>query len=87
MEFQGSVITEQGITFAIVIVKKQVIDNRIEANELIQAIRMQMFKGLPVILMAQDSKGIPTYYGRDDIARFLSNIHPSRIPWKKYRFD
>lgn len=87
LEFQGSIIREQGVTFAIVVVKRHVIDNRNEANEMIQAIGMQVFRGLPVILMAQDSRGIPTYYGRDDIVRFLANIHPGRIPWKKYRFD
>jgi hypothetical protein len=87
MELQGSIIREQGITFAIVIVKKHVIDNRTEADEMVHAFRMQVFRGLPVILMAQDSRGVPTYYGRDDIVRFLANIHPGRIPWKKYRFD
>lgn len=87
LEFEGSVITEQGVTFAIVVVKRHVIDNRIEADELIQSFRMRVFEGMPVILMAQDSRGIPTYYGRDDIVKFLASIHPGRIPWKKYRLD
>jgi hypothetical protein len=34
--------------------------------------------------MAQDSRGIATYQGRQDIVRFLSNIHPERIPWRQY---
>jgi hypothetical protein len=37
MKFQGAVIKEQGVTFAVVVVKMSVIDNRIEANKLYRA--------------------------------------------------
>jgi hypothetical protein len=43
-----------------------------------------VFPGMPVVLMAQDSRGTPTYYGRRDIVRFLGDISMSRIPWKWY---
>lgn len=86
LELIGSVIKEQGITFAVVLVKKYVIDNRSEADNLIQTLRIQIFKGMPVVLMAENSGRIQTY-GRDDIAKFLANINPRRIPWKKYRIN
>ena len=38
MRLQGAVIKEQGVTFAVVIVKPHVIDNTIEANQMIAAI-------------------------------------------------
>jgi hypothetical protein len=82
----GSVIKEQGVTFAVVLVKKHVIDNRIEADRLIQGLRMQIFQGMPVVLMNRDTGRTQTY-GRNDIARFLANIDPGRIPWKKYRIN
>jgi hypothetical protein len=34
--------------------------------------------------MAQDAEGRPTYYGRQDIARFLASIPLSAIPRKGY---
>ncbi len=40
--------------------------------------------GVPVVLMAQDTSGRPTFYGRRDIARFLSNVPISAIPWREY---
>lgn len=83
MKFQGSVMKEQGATFAIVIVKKYVIDNRIEAEKAIQSFQ-PVFPGIPVILMAQDSKGIPMYFGRDDIAKFMANVPLHAVPWKEY---
>ncbi len=83
MTFQGAVINEQGITFAVVIVKKRVIDNGSEASNAVQAFQ-GVFTGMPVILMAQDSRGVPTYYGRRDIARFMANVPLRAIPWKEY---
>lgn len=83
MTFQGAVIREQGITFAVVIVKKYVIDSSAEANRTIAACQ-PVFPGLPVMLMAQDYQGTPTYYGRRDIADFLANVPLEAIPWREY---
>jgi len=83
MKFQGSVIREQGVTFAIVIVKKQVIDNRSEAENAIRMF-MPVFPSLPVVLMAQDSRGVPTYFGRPDIAKFMAHVPIHAVPWKEY---
>ncbi len=83
MTFQGAVIREQGVTFAVVIVKKHVIDSSFEAGRAIVAFQ-PVFPGVPVVLMAQDHQGTPTYYGRQDIARFLADVPLEAIPWKEY---
>ena len=83
MKFQGSVIREQGITFAIVIVKKHVIDNRSEAEDAIRHFQ-PVFPAIPVVLMAQDSRGVPTYFGRPDIVKFMANVPIQSVPWKEY---
>lgn len=83
MTFQGAVVREQGVTFAVVIVKKHVIDSSAESSRAIAAFQ-PVFPGLPVVLMAQDYQGTPTYYGRQDIARFLASVPLSAIPWKQY---
>ena len=83
MRFQGSVIKEQGVTFAIVIAKKYVVDSQSQSAEMIRSF-MPLFPGLPIVLMAQDSRGTPTYRGRKDIINFLAKLHISQIPWKEY---
>lgn len=83
MKFQGAVIKEQGVTFAVVIVKKHVIDNRSQAAQAVSSFQ-PFFPGIPVVLMAQDHRGVPTYYGRKDIARFLASVPLQAIPWKEY---
>ena len=83
MKIQGAVIKEQGITFAIVIVKKRVVDNKISADEAISNFS-PLFPGLPLVLAAQDLRRQFTYYGRSDIIRFLASIDAGRIPWQEY---
>lgn len=82
MTFEGAVIREQGVEFAIVIVKRHVIQNRIEANRAVVAFGPHF--GVPVVLMAQDSRGVPTYYGRNDLVRFLANTPLEAIPWSRF---
>lgn len=83
MRFEGAVIEEQGVTFAVVIVKQHIVSISSEANDAIASFQ-PLFPGIPVVLMAQDSRGTPTYYGRRDIAGFMANVPPSAIPWKEY---
>lgn len=85
MRVQGAVIREQGQTFAVVIVKPQVIQNSSEASDAIRSF-MPAFR-VPVILMAQDSRGTPTYYGRPDIAKFKASVPVHAIPWREYTIN
>lgn len=86
MTFEGAVLKEQGITFGIVVVREHVISNHSEADDAI--ITFQPILGVaPVVLMAQDHRGTPQYYGRKDIVAFLANIDFRRIPWKKYTYS
>lgn len=83
MRFQGAVVREQGVTFAVVVVKKHVLDNPTQREELRVGLA-SAFPGLPVTLMAQDYRGRPHYHGRKDVVRFLANVPFQAIPWRWY---
>ena len=85
MQVTGAVIREQGITFAVVIVKPHVVSNPHEGQSAIASFT-PVFR-VPVVLMAQDGSGRPTYYGRKDIAAFMSNVPLGAIPWKHYTIN
>jgi len=86
MQLEGAVVKEQGQTFAIVVVKHHVTNNKMAASSAIDSFQ-GCFPGMPIVLMSQDSCGRPTYFGRRDIADFLSRVPTSSIPWKQYTFN
>lgn len=86
MQIDGAVVEEQGVTFAIVVIKSSVLQNSFEIEKTRDSY-IPLFPDMPIILMAQDDEGIPTYNGRKDIVQFLADIDFTRIPWKRYTFN
>lgn len=84
MKFQGALIQEQGVKFAIIVVKRSVIQSPSQRSAAQRGFG-SVFPGVPVVLMAQDLRGAPTYWGRPDLARFVSKVPMQAIPWKEYR--
>ncbi len=70
MQFEGALLKEQGVTFAIVVVKPHVLNRTMECDNARRS-STPVFPGVPIILMAQNSRGVPTYQGRSDIVRFF----------------
>lgn len=87
MKFTGSVIKEdikgRETTFAVVVVTRAVVENRDMASRTAQHFQC-VFPGIPIVLMAQDSSGTPTYVGRPDLVWFLAEVPVGRIPWREY---
>jgi hypothetical protein len=83
MQFDGALIREQGVTFAIAIVRKAVLADRVRASSVAQSFQ-SAFPGVPIVLMAQDSHGTPTYLGRRDLVQFLAATPLRSIPWRRY---
>ena len=86
MQFEGAVIREQGQTFAVVVVKRHVLDHASTATNAIRSFS-SVFPDMLVVLMGQDIRGKATYYGPRNIVRFLSHVSPSRLPWRRYSFS
>lgn len=86
MKIQGAVIKEQGVTFAVAVVKHHVTSSNLEADK-VRGSLQGYFPGLPLVLASQDSRGTFRYHGRTDLAKFLAALHPSQIPWKEYTFS
>ena len=81
--FDGAVVRERGVEFAIAVVKKSAL-NMPSARDQAQVEFSSAFGGLPTVLMAQDASGVPTYYGRQDLVDFLASVPMEAIPWRQY---
>jgi hypothetical protein len=86
MKFEGAKLKEQGVTFGIVIVKPSVLHSSSDQMGMRQ-LGTRAFGPVPIVLMAQDSRGIPTYQGRRDLVDLLSNVFMEQIPWKRYTLN
>lgn len=86
MEIDAALIKEQGVEFAIIVVKSSITSNPTLAEDTIIEFG-KYFSDFPIVLMSQDFKGIPTYYGRTDIVDFLINVPLDIMPWKRYTFS
>ncbi|WP_456095491.1 hypothetical protein [Peptostreptococcus sp.] len=87
MRLTGSVIKEQGVTFAIVLVKNSLFNSTSSKIEEYRKSLIPVFGPIPIVFASQDSRGTFKYHGRKDIVNFLANIDPSRIPWKEYTIN
>ena len=83
MSFDAAVVREQGVSFAVVSVKGHVVNSDSSRREAISAFATH-FPGVPIVLMAQDGRGRPTYWGRPDIVRFLSHVPVGALPWRRF---
>jgi hypothetical protein len=79
--FDGAVIKEQGVTFGVVVARRG--SSNADKTHLMAA-ASQLFGGIPVVAMEQDGRGVPTYFGRPDLVRFLASVQMEAIPWKRY---
>ncbi|HEX8120027.1 MAG TPA: hypothetical protein VF549_02070 [Solirubrobacteraceae bacterium] len=78
-----ALVSEQGVRFAVVAVKRHVLDSQSEQQAVVSAVRAHLGR-VPVVLMNQDSKGTPTYVGRRDLVRWLANsVFVEQLPWRR----
>ncbi|HEV2924392.1 MAG TPA: hypothetical protein VGW98_10185 [Solirubrobacteraceae bacterium] len=83
---EGAIITEQGVTFAVAIVRPSTLNSPPECESAIRAFSA-VFGGLPTIIMAQDSQGVPSYYGRRDLVDFMASVPLEAVSWSRYQVN
>jgi hypothetical protein len=83
MKGQVALVHEQGVTFAVVVVRPSVISGLRRERE--NAVRTYSAEfGVPAVLMIRNSRGIPTYDGRPDLVELLANIPVEQLPWREF---
>ena len=83
MKGNVALMCEQGVRFAVVVVSPSLMSGlRSERDGAVQAFSTQF--GAPAVLMVQDSRGIPIYYGRPDLVGLLEERCPEQLPWREF---
>lgn len=86
MKVQGAAISLAGQNFAVVLVGMDLVQNPGEADMAIDSMQ-PAFGGVPVVLMAQNDRSSPTYYGDQAIVALLADVPVEKMPWKEYTVD
>jgi len=85
VQVDAALIRERGVTFAVVVVRPTVMSDG-SRDRVIEQFR-PAWGGVPVVLMAQDGRGVPTFYGRPDLVRFLKDTPVVAMPWKRWNLN
>ena len=83
MKGHVALVREQGVRFAVVVVRPSVMSGlRTERDDAVRAFSDEL--GVPAVLMMRDSRGTPTYYGRKDLVCALANVCLERLSWQEF---
>lgn len=80
-QLTAALVREQGVTFAVALVKNHVLNNPHQADDMIRSVAVAL--GCPlVVLMGESNRKLRG--NRRDVVNFVSRLHPSQLPWKKW---
>jgi hypothetical protein len=83
MKGHVALVHERGVTFAVVVVRPSVISGlKRERDDAVRAYSAEF--GVPAVLMIQNSRGTPIYYGRPDLMERLADVRAEQLPWREF---
>jgi hypothetical protein len=83
--FTGATIRLFQVEVLVVIVPAYVLGDRALAPMIVAAFHKRFVR--TIVLVAQDRRGVPTYFGPAAIATVLSKIPFDALAWRQYRFN
>jgi hypothetical protein len=83
--FCGATIQLFQVEVLVVLVAPRLLGDRIEAPLVVAAFQAKFKR--TIVLAAQDSRGVPTFFGPGPIAAVLARIPFDALAWKQYRFS
>jgi len=83
MDFTAAIVKEGETTCVVVIVVRDVVQNKYQAEDAVRVFS-KFFPLMTVVLMAQDHRGDGIFYGPPDLVKTLSKTKPEHFPWKQY---
>jgi len=84
MNFDAAFVKEKGVEIGIFATTMDVLNDKMQADNLIAYCKEQILVGYQVVLMAQDSQGIPHYYGKQALIKRLEATNFCTIHFRRY---
>ena len=83
MRFEVAKTLQDGQLVALVLVTREVVKNRYEAERVIREVR----RALPqyhILLMARSSTGFPSFYGSDSLIQKMRDTSVQSLKWERH---
>jgi hypothetical protein len=84
MNFNAAFARKNGVEIGIFATTMDIINDKIQADNLIRYCEKRILAGYRVVLMAQDSQGRPHYHGKQELFRLLEDTNFSKINFRRY---
>jgi hypothetical protein len=83
MKGHVALIREQGVNFAVVVVKWSAMRAPSSTKDDLVLAYSREFEA-PTVLMAEDFNGGAEFYGRRDLVKWLENVDRDLLPWREF---
>lgn len=83
MEINAAVVRQDELTFVVIIIKREVLENSFLKKQARDIFR-RYFPLYPIVLMAQDERYNAVFDGPAEIVDYLSEIDVQMLPWSTY---
>jgi hypothetical protein len=77
-QWQIAFVREQSVDFAVAAVSDSVLMSKSAREK--TARELTVLLNVPVVLLGEQKHRL---FGRPDLVRFLKNVHPARLPWRR----
>ena len=85
MRHRVAFVEEAGVRFALVEIDPALFDNAPQLNAALDHLRLEVYRGTPVVLMTRPADGPPRFQGRPDLARRLQPDWLWGLAWRDVR--
>jgi hypothetical protein len=84
MNFDAAFVKENGVEIGIFATTMDVINDKMQADNLIRYCEEKILVGYQVVLMAQDIQGIPHYHGKQNLVSIFEDTNFSKVHFRRY---
>jgi hypothetical protein len=90
MQFEGAHLRERnqqgGYTnWWVIVVSSAVLNSPTECQKTRAGYQARLRQ--PVVLMAQDSRGVASYWGKPDLVDYMATVPFEAVPWERFTFS
>jgi hypothetical protein len=83
MRLQIALVSAEGVTFGLVVVPEDLLDDPAGRDRSRLHFEAKLFRGVPVVLVGEDFREAPRFYGPAELTEFMQGVQMDMIEWTR----